>query len=149
MEKKLILKLKLNKEDKDSLRLKTEDDECNVLYTKGTDNALLRLLQLMDLDEQEIEKLEQITKLDNLLTLIKQGFTIRLDEVKDHIRFIAFKGNASITFGVSKEQGIAKVLMEAEDWAEEFLKEANNTKTIKGKGINALLDTIDEIYNSI
>ena len=126
MEKKLILKLKLNGQRNDLIKVKTQDNECNVYHTKDMDKFLVDLLKLTSVSKAEIEKLEQVTKLDSVLELINQGFTIRIDEIgDDHLRFMAFKGNASITFGVSKEQGISKVLIEAEDWAHEFVQDLN------------------------
>ena len=55
--------------------------------------------------------------------IIKKGFTIRIDEMEDHLRFIAYKGQASTSCGVSKEMGISSLLKNAEDFAEEFLED--------------------------
>lgn len=146
MEKKLILKLEPDNEK--SMKLETEEGKWVVCY-EGARKVMLGILDLIGIDYQEIDKLAETTDLDNLHQLVKQGFTIRIDEIEDELHFIAFKDHASIAFGVSKEQGISSLLKNTEEWAEEFLKEENNTKTIHGKGIDSLLETIDEIFESI
>ena len=121
MEKKLILKVKLNKEDQDWWIVEASDCKCQVCNTN--DNVLVNLLYLMDVDEQEVEKLQKTTTLSNLFELIQKGFTIRIDETEDNLRFITYKGQASTSCGVSKEIGIAWLLKNAEDFAEEFLED--------------------------
>ena len=102
---------------------------CSLLNIQGVNNAVPQ-------------------NLENLHILVEKGFTIRIDEVEDHLRFFAFKGNASTSFGVSKEMGISRLLLNAEDFAEEFIKEEKKDVKIQGKGIDSLLETIDEIYES-
>ena len=130
MENKLILKLKLNNEDKSSMILQTEQDKFQI-SDKGMKKFFISVLDLAGVDYKTVDKLAETEDLHNLHLLIKKGFTIRIDEIKDdHLRFMAFKGNASITFGVSKEQGISKVLLEAEDWATEMLEELSHNKSL-------------------
>lgn len=131
MDSKLLLKLKLNKEKKNLLKIKTEYNEYNIYYTEEMEDILVRVLELMSVEEQEIQKLTEVTKLDTLVELVEKGFTIRIDEIKnDRLQFIAFKGGASTTFAVSKESGISSLLIKAEDFAEEFLEESKNTVSL-------------------
>lgn len=144
MEKKLILKLKLS--NKDRMLIKTSDNTYEVANSETLSNVITMICSLLNI--QGVNNAVP-RNLENLQELVKQGFTIRIDELDDHLRFMDFKDKASITFGVSKEMGISRLLHNAEDFAEEFLKEENITKTIKGKGIDSLLETIDEIFESI
>ena len=77
---------------------------CSLLNIQGVNNAVPQ-------------------NLENLHKLVEKGFTIRIDEMEDHLRFIAFKGDASTSCGVSKEMGISSLLRNAEDFAEEFLED--------------------------
>lgn len=122
MEKKLILKLKLNKEDKSRMIMQVGEENYNLVFLKGS-NVLLGVLDLIDIDAEEIDKISEISDLKNLFELIQKGFTIRIDENKDHLHFIAYKGQASTSFGVSKGMGIASLLKNAEDFAEELLED--------------------------
>lgn len=123
MEKKLILKLKLNKEDKSRMIMQVGEEKYNLVFLKGS-NVLLGVLDLINVDGEEIDKISEITDLKNLFELIQKGFTIRIDEIgDDHLRFMAFKGNASTTLGVSKEMGISSLLKNAEDFAETLLED--------------------------
>ncbi len=122
MEKKLILKLKLNKEDSSSMIMQVGEEKYNLVFLKGS-NVLLGVLDLINIDDEEIDKISEIKDLKNLFELIQKGFTIRIDEMEDHLRFIAYKGNASTSCAVSKEMGISRLLLNAEDFAEEFLED--------------------------
>ena len=122
MEKKLILKLKLDKEDGARMIMHVGEEKYNVTFLKGS-NVILGILDLVNIDAEEIDKISQITDLKNLFELIQKGFTIRIEEMEDHLRFIAFKGQASTSCGVSKEMGISSLLKNAEDFAEEFLED--------------------------
>ena len=122
MEKKLILKLKLNKEDKSSMILQTELDKFQI-SDEGMKKFFISVLDLAGVDYKVVDKLAETEDLHNLHLLIKKGFTIRIDEMEDHFRFIAHKGQASTSCGVSKEMGISSLLKDAEDFAEEFLED--------------------------
>ena len=122
MEKKLILKLKLSKENKSSMIMQVGEEKYNLVFFKGS-NVLLGVLDLINIDAEEIDKISSISDLKNLFELIQKGFTIRIDEMEDHLRFIAYKGQASTSCGVSKEMGISSLLKNAEDFAEEFLED--------------------------
>ena len=122
MEKKLILKLKLNKEDKSSMILQTELDKFQI-SDEGMKKFFISVLDLAGVDYKVVDKLAETEDLHNLHLLIKKGFTIRIDEMEDHLRFIAYKGQASTSCGVSKEKGISSLLKNAEDFAEEFLED--------------------------
>lgn len=124
MDKKLILKLKLNKEDKSSMIMQTEQDKFQI-SDEGMKKFFISVLDLAGVDYKVVDKLAETEDLRNLHLLIKKGFTIRIDEVEDHLRFMAFKGNASTSCGVSKSMGISSLLKNAEDFAEEFLKDLN------------------------
>ena len=122
MEKKLILKLKLNKEDKSSIILQTELDKFQI-SDEGMKKFFISVLDLAGVDYKVVDKLAETEDLHNLHLLIKKGFTIRIDEIEDNLRFIAYKGQASTSCGVSKEMGISSLLKNAEDFAEEFLED--------------------------
>ena len=77
---------------------------CSLLNIQGVNNAVPR-------------------NLENLHELVEKGFTIRVDEVEDHLRFLAYKGQASTSCGVSKEMGISRLLLNAEDFAETLLED--------------------------
>ena len=128
MASKLIFKLKSDSEK--SMILKTEQNKFQI-SDEGINKFFISVLDLDGIDYKVVDKLDETEDLHNLHLLIKQGFTIRIDEIEnDHLRFIAFKGNASIIFGVSKEMGISRLLINAEDFAKEFLEETNNEKSL-------------------
>lgn len=120
MDNKLILKLKLYNEK--SMILQTEEKKLQI-SDEGMKKFLISVLDLAGIDYREVDNLAETTDLENLHQLIKQGFTIRIDEIEDDLRFIAYKGQASTSCGVSKEMGIARLLLNAEDFAEEFLED--------------------------
>ena len=122
MEKTLILKLKLSKENKSSMIMQVGKEKYNLVFLKGS-NVLLGVVDLIIIVAEEIDKISSISYLINLFDLIQKGFTIRIDEMEDHLRFIAYKGQASTSCGVSKEMGISSLLKNAEDFAEEFLED--------------------------
>ena len=84
MENKLILKLKLNKEDKSRMIMQLGEEKYNLVFLKGS-NVLLGVLDLINIDAEEIDKISEVTDLKNLFELIQKGFTIRVDEVEDHL----------------------------------------------------------------
>ena len=98
------------------------EEKHNLVFLKGS-NVLLGVLDLINIDAEEIDKISEVTDLKNLFELIQKGFTIRVDEVEDHLRFFAYKGQASTSCGVSKEMGISRLLLNAEDFAEELLED--------------------------
>lgn len=122
MQKKLILKLKLDKQDGARIIMQVGEEKYNVTFLKGS-NVLLGILDLINIDAEEIDKISQISDLKNLFDLIQKGFTIRIDEVEDNLRFFAYKGQASTSCEVSKEIGISSLLKNAEDFAETLLQD--------------------------
>ncbi len=148
MDKKLILKLKLNKEDKSSMIMQVGEEKYNLVFLKGS-NVLLGVLDLINIEAEEIDKISQISDLKNLFDLIQKGFTIRIDDIGAEYRFTSYIDKATTGFIVSKKQGLASLLKNAEDWAETMLEELGHSKKISGVGINSLLETIDDIYNSL
>ena len=129
MEKKLILKLKLNKEDKSRMIMQVGEENYNLVFLKGS-NVLLGVLDLINVDGEEIDKISEVTDLKNLFELIQKGFTIRIDEMGDELRFTSYIDKASTGFIVSKEQGISKLLLDAEDWAETMLEDLNKCNNL-------------------
>jgi len=121
MEKKLILKLK-SKDKKTSMILKTENEETIVCY-HGMRRILISILDLIEIDYQEVGKLARETDLYSLLVLIQNGFTLRVDETEKGFSLIISKDTCSTSFSSSKEEGISKVLMQAEEWAETFVED--------------------------
>ena len=120
MDNKLILKLKLYNEK--NMILQTEQKKFQI-SDEGMKKFLISVLDLAGIDYREVDNLAETTDLENLHQLIKQGFTIRIDEMEDHLRFLAYKGQASTSCGVSKEMGISRLLLNAEDFAETFLED--------------------------
>ena len=124
MEKKLILKLKLDKQDGARMIMQVGEEKYNVTFLKGS-NVLLGILDLINIDAEEIDKISENTDLKNLFELIQKGFTIRIDEIEDELRFTAYIKQASTGIIVSKNQGISALLKNAEDWAETMLEDLN------------------------
>ena len=121
MENKLILKMKFNKENR-SLSMQTEGGKFDVKILSGVKDYIASVLEFTQIDYEEINKLETIS-LYNLQSLLEKGFTIRIDEVEEYLRFIAYKGQASTSCGVSKVMGISSLLKNAEDFAETLLED--------------------------
>lgn len=118
MEKKLIVKIK--KEGKEKFLIRTESEQFKVQRDEKISNILTLICSLLNI--QGVNNAVP-QNLENLHILVEKGFTIRIDEMEDHLRFIAYKGQASTSFGVSKEMGISGLLKNAEDFAEEFLED--------------------------
>ena len=116
MEKKLIVKIKKDENERflvqaETFKVYSEETIsniltmiCSLLNIQGVNNAVPR-------------------NLENLHELVGKGFTIRIDELEDHLRFFAYKGQASTSCGVSKEIGISGLLLNAEDFAETLLED--------------------------
>ena len=122
MASKLIFKLKSDSEK--LMVLQTEQKKFQI-SDDGMRKFFISVLDLAGIDYREVDNLATTTDLSNLHLLIKEGFAIRVDELNDHIRFIASKDQASMSFGVSKEMGISRLLLDAEDFAEELLESLN------------------------
>ena len=116
--KRLIIKIK--KENEERFLIKTDCETFKVHSTETMSNILTMICSLLNI--QGVNNAVP-RNLDNLQKLVEKGFTIRIDEMEDHLRFIAYKGSASTTCGVSKEKGISSLLKNAEDFAEEFLED--------------------------
>ena len=127
MQKKLILKLKLYNEK--NMILQTEQKKFQI-SDEGMKKFLISSLDLAGIDYREVDNLGETTDLENLHQLIKQGFTIRIDEIGDELRFTAYIDKASTGFIVSKEQGISRLLLNAEDWAETMLEDLNKSNNL-------------------
>ena len=118
MVKKLIVKIK--KEGKEKFLIRTECEKFKVQRDEKISNILTLICSFLNI--QGVNNAVP-QNLENLHILVEKGFAIRIDEMEDHLRFIAYKGQASTSCGVSKEKGISSLLKNAEDFAEEFLED--------------------------
>lgn len=130
MEKKLVLKLKRDKEIKDLMVLQTEDKKYDVAYFEEG-YILLNIFELIGIDFNEIDKIETTTSLNCLVKLISKGFSIRVDESEKGYNLIVSRDKCSMNFTATKEQGFAKVMIDAENWSQTLLEEIQNCCTIR------------------
>lgn len=130
MEKKLVLKLKRDKEIKDLMVLQTQDEKYDIAYFEEG-YILLNIFELIGIDFDEIDKIEATTSLNSLVKLISKGFSIRVDESEKGYNLIVSRDKCSMNFTATKEQGFAKVMIDAENWSETLLEEIQNCCTIR------------------
>lgn len=126
MDKKFILKIKQDEKAK-KMTVQTPEGKWKVFHSEYLSDVLSWTLVLLDFDEVKNELLRHSATLDNLHRLIEKGFTLRIDEIDNKYSLIISKGNCSTNFTAKKEQGIAAVLIEAEEWAEVFINDINET----------------------
>ena len=61
--------------------------------------------------------------------LLDAGFVLKINETEKEFKVVITKDSCSVTFAVSKEQGIDVALDQANDWAEEMLIQLKGVKT--------------------
>jgi len=134
MANNFILKIKKNTSDKGEknyLMVKTRDKEWFVYYTEYLSTAVGGALMMMDYDyEVSLEFLRFNTVLANLRELIAHDFIIKLDENDKEFGLTISKINCTTRFNVNKENGIASLLIQAEEWAQTMLEENEKTNIL-------------------
>ena len=118
MESKIIYKVK--KKDEEKIEISTKYCKIEV----DTYDNLRKVLNMIG------SKWATPNKIENLYKLVMQGFNVKLYEAENNYNLIVYKNRSSINFTSSKEQGTAIVLIQAEDWAEEMLKELDQGHNI-------------------
>lgn len=61
--------------------------------------------------------------LANLTKLIYEGYALKIIESNKVYVLIVSKGKSSTSFSASKEYGISRVIIQAEDWAQTFVED--------------------------
>lgn len=130
MEKNLIVKATQNKQKENSLIMNTGEEKWELNYPQYFDDIMLSIFGSMQIEQEELKKLQDNVSFNNLYALIKKGFSIRLDEIENGYQLIVRKGNSAISFTATKRQGVSKVLIEAEEWAETMLEELEKGNNI-------------------
>ena len=127
MEKKLIFKLKRNKEDKDLMLLQTENEKYDIAqFEEGY--VLLNIFELLGVDFNEIDKIEEATSLNSLIALINRGFSIRIDSTEQGYILIVSREKCSKSFNAKE---FSKLMIEAENWAQTLIEEIKNCCNLK------------------
>ena len=125
-----IIKLQNDKRT-NSINIKTEDWYG---YLSGGElgDGLTLIFGRVLLTKPELYEnwMENKSSLENLTELIKEGFKVKVVEVKDSYVLVVAKDKCSINFTVRKTEGIAKLFENAEDWAATMLDELGNNKNI-------------------
>lgn len=123
----LIFKAKKNttgEGDPKALMVKTARDNEYVLhqsrYLGSVAGGILALMRRENAAERLVEEGYHLT---NLTELIAHGFTFRLGQNERAFNIIVAKDNSSTTFVGEKRNGIASILMQAEDWAEDLIEQ--------------------------
>ena len=124
MEKKLIVKAKVSTENKNKIQCANNYNRWEIGSTASfSDIVACAFSRLGEHDIFYDLVLDSGNKYNSIKELIKQGFTIRIDETEMGYGLIVLKGKCSISFSVSKECGIAKLLAEANDYAETMIED--------------------------
>ena len=124
---KNLIKIQRDGDFKDAIRSETERYMC-ISFKYSLERVVKRQLEGVEFDETQIANICE--SLDNLQKLLEEGFKIRIDETEKGYKLIVRKATCSTSFSATKEQGVANVLYQAEDWAEEMLKELDQGHNI-------------------
>ena len=124
---KQIIKVQKDKRAEESIKIKTKDWSGSVIGKTKLEEALLVVFARILNDNPEIFHNWQanLISLNGLEELIQQDYTINIVETKDIYNLIVSKNKCSTSFSATKEQGIANVFEQAEDWAQTMLEELN------------------------
>lgn len=130
MANNLILKVKKNttgEGDPKALMVKTaRDGDYGVHLSSSLCVVVGGILELMGRDTAAHRLVKEGYHLTNLTELIAHGFTFRLGQNDRAFNIIVAKDNCSTTFVGEKRNGIASVLMQAEDWAEDLIEQTKS-----------------------
>ena len=124
MEKKLILKAKMSSENPNKIQCVNDCGKLEIgVGATFSDIVACSFNGSGEYDVFCNLVLDAMNRYDNIKELLKRGFTIRIDETETKYSLIVSKGKCSTSFSVEKKDGIVKLLMQAEDWAETMLED--------------------------
>ena len=126
MEKKLIVKIKMPVENTNKIQCSNHFNKWEICGDASfSDIVACSFSRYGEYDVFYDLVQDVINRYDNVKELLKHGFTIRIDKTENEYGLIVSKGKCSTSFSVKKDKGIAKLLIQADDWAQTLLEDLN------------------------
>ncbi len=120
---RLIVKFKRNVEDEETMIVYDEEGEYVFKYGNSVENILAFSLKTDARSASQIMN----TDLSNFEEMIQQGYTIKLNKLKDHYVLIISKDGHS-KYYTSNKEGLLNMLIEA-NYDYEFISELKEVET--------------------